>query len=775
MVGTTRHKPPGKQGTAVEAAKMSGGLIASIVILCVLVVAAILLAVFLTRHVHTNKIVNYLECRNEQIHGVKVSSTGSATRNYWLGTERDGMALYTGLTFINATPEAVTTPYIITAFSRAAGTTMVGSPMIRNPLPSSSVSPPTPPPPVAYFDWALVKGVTDLASFNTTAAFAPISANAGVVAALGAVTFPVGDQSYADIVFICGQVKNSAGAPVWKPLCVLGGVVVIPDPSGLNQNTVIVGATGAVTGTLTFNVGCMPLLNMLPEEAGASDASAPPPGIAFLNAYPQIPLIGSTALLEPSYDQANFNTPAMQQNYQKTPPPDFLGQGAKCAFDPLVQSQQEGYDAGGTAGVVNPRDPEKKPTNVGPINGPKEANTVLGCHPLSVPAFDIVDPTSTPPTKKRLYSEAIIPYTQQSVDPATLPPDNVARVGTGGGMGILRLREWGTWPADSTTVKGSDLYPTAVKQSNPSITNSPFENKYATQPVALPNQYPPAATTQNAITLLYPPGKPGYTPFNADMKLPAKLCPLESSTPTGAHVADPAHVGQKPAAAPADEPILGIFYTGVAFTRGSKLTSNNYQLVMGFGMTTGTVFLRCGQTLTTLPPASELLKDGGACAYCNIPSMSARTVCWGLMVGTSDSPPGETPPGVIDTSAVPFPKSAQGTPTTAALQVFEGVGYNSPNTKINQGTGLDPPYTAVGAAVGRATGTHGQHASSVLPWIPLFNVPNGDGYDRGFGKYYGSVENSTLNVGSTTGAAVRGFCVAQGIPDIVNSSDTSKS
>lgn len=753
----------------VQVAKMSGGLIAAIVVLCLLVAGAVILAVFLSRHVKTNKIVNYLECKNQQTHGVWLTSDQAGSRGYWLGSDLSGIALLTGLTFqADDTGTVQETPYILTTFGTIAGTGTVTSPMIGNPIYSSSDpgarTNPTPPPPIAYFDWALTPGISTVADFNgTKTVFAPITAEAGTVAALGVQTIQLGSDGYADIVFLCAKDPDDTVKPApWHPLCVLGGVVVKSATATASANTV--SSSGAAT--TTYNIGCMPLLHLLPSSA-STDALTSSPGVSFLNAYPSVPLLGHVPIMS-NLSSFDFNPPVLHQPYNKAPSPTFSNAGSgrtttSCVFDPQLQSQTDPFDPNGKgvwdaskASATKPASDFAK-TNPGPVNPPSSTNMVVGCQPLTVPAFDVVAPADAGTANKKLYSDGVVPSDDgTSKDPVTLPSANIARVGTTNGLGIARMRQWGEW--SGTKLLRQD-YRTAIQQSNPSITNSKLGNPYASPPVPVPGQYTPKDSTVNAITLLYESSKSasGYNPFTLGT-YNADLCPSSKDAAVSKHVADPAHLAQKntTTAAPIDEPILSVLSRRTAYTVGGKLESSTFQFVVGFGIKTGTLFLRAGPSLTTLPPASALT-GGGPCAYCNLPTLTSRTVCWSKQVAEGDA---GTSAGAVQLSKAPYPSSASG-----HVNVFHGIDAPQPPATVNNpdlpSSELDNPYAAIGAAVGRASSTHGKHASSVLPWVPLFTVPNGDGNARGFGTYYGSVQNSRINTATTT---VEGYCAGEGVP-----------
>jgi hypothetical protein len=743
-----------------RAVRMSGGLIAAITALVVLVVAAVILATFLTRHVKANKITNYLECRHEVLTGITLADDLNGNRSYWLGTLFNGVGLYTNLAMAKQPTDGTTTiiitttPYILTAFGFNNRSGSIASPMIGepfDPFPSDDPRPVvTPPPPLAKFDWALVGGKT-LDEFNdkTKTSFAPLQASAGAVGALAVISVAYGTNGYADFVFICA---GSAGK--WHPLCLLGGTVVVPAQSGNSYNSV------HNTQQLTYSIGCMPLLSMLSANTGDDS-----PGVCFLNAHPQFPTIGGTNLTDYTSGENRYNQAVLHQPYghgdAHKAPTDL-----KCLRDPNFQQQAAEFGTK-NKGITDPLHPTEASRRLftNPVSAPSTNSAVTGCSAMSVPAFDVVSADNAHKANPKYYTNAVLPYGdgQTATDPALLPPSYVAKVGSGAGIGIIRMRQWGEF-----TKKAAPLA-TVLQQSNPSITyHTPKSNPYAGNPIPVPGQYTPSKTSRpNAVTLLYQGSKPSqYTPFTGgqyDPDIDPDIC--GHGYDDGGHVKDPVHTGSKPMDQPVDEGILSIMTRTVAYQQGSKLKARPFQFILGFGIDTGTIYLNCGRSLATLATPSDLMTTGKPCAYCNLPTLSAKTVCWGMQAGLSTD---KSDPGHIFTG--------ENTPYQQ-LTTFDKAPWPLSHTNalidppliapaITDPKDLDTPYAAIGAAIGRATSFNGSHATNVLPWTPLCTVPSGDGGSRGFGEYNGSPANSAINISrSGNVASVRGPCAGLGPAD----------
>jgi hypothetical protein len=756
---------------------MSGGLIASIVVLVVLVVGVVVLAVMLSRRINTTKIKNYANCVLEQRHGVQVADLlGGPERSYWLGTLAGGAALYTNLPFgvsVGGEQMVKVTPYIITALGSINNTGYVNSPMIGAPFGTATPVPVTPPPQLAAFDWKLITApMTTVPEFHKAAQSVDLTEGGVTVGGLSVISQKFGISGYMDLVFLCGY---DADDKMMHPLCVLGGTLV--------TDTALIPAPGNPGGTNpVYNVGFMPLLYMLPaasldvapaassDVAPAASSDVAPPGVAFLNVYPQIPTLTNfdTTTLDPTAD-TTFN---VSPTHQKYGPPGATQSVAvlTCTFDPSVQQQGQGLPAPGilTNAVATGKTPptgtaaDNRPAYAAPTGPPSVVNN---CHFLSVPAFDVKDPKVSNVANQATYVDAILPYTTgvPAKDPASLSSNYMVRVGQTSALGIIRTRQWSGW--------GTGAYETAVQLSNPTITASATNSPYVTVVVPIPRQYP--TTTTTATTQIYA-GATNFTPFT----LPAYNDQLCSAT-NPKYVVDPA--AQKATPGVIDEPILSLFARSTVYTDGGKLMSSLPIMVVGFGIKTGTLYLRCGRGNTKLPPADHLVsKSPSVCAYCSLPTLSAQTVCWPGLVGTTATGPSsaESAAGLINPEAVPFPilkasNFPDGGPTNAT-GVFPGTTFAPPRAQAPSPPGLDVPYVALGAAVGSVSSTHGGHAANVMPWIPLVNVPTGDEAQTGFGRYYGAIVSSIVNTGTfndagvpldqIVGGSITGLCASLGVP-----------
>jgi len=663
---------------------------------CALAVALVgvgLTVYFLTRSVRNNKLTNYMACANQQLHGI-ISISG---QKYWLGTLASGISLYTAMTFPNDT-SAETVPYTLTALGMSSsGSGAVACPMIGN-VADVQLQAVTPPPIPATFQWSLLPSVTSVPTFwgAVGSRFTPIVAvNGQQVAQLAVVTFS-GAAYSADACFLC----TPGGTAGW-PLCVVGGLLWTSKTAGPVPTTPPPDAT-------FYNLGFMPLAAML----GAGGASAVP-AIGFLNCYPQIPLLGyiqPPAPPDSTYADANLPNRVNANSNFGTDTPKLLG----CMFSLQYQ----------TSGNIPPQMP---PDSI--------VQSVLGCHAMGVPAFDMV------PADDRLAASTLNFMDAMDATPsqaATAPTDvnlaYAARVGTTSGLTWLRLR---AWKDPQRTDYG--IYARVLQHSNPSIDASTNPaNPYVSEMLAMPAQYArPAGSAPNATTLLYPPATTGPATLPWTLGLaPTDLCQLSAN----GFVIDPAEtVGTgAPPPLPPDEPILAIVRRGAAYERGGTTYAKPYELVIGWGAQTGNTYLRCGGILTQVAGADVLngtAADAGSttCATCTLPQLRPRTVCW------------------------PTPRQAAS--AQAPVPQFDNMIKN--NSQLSnpvppgQGTTIipptDPPVVALGATVGPTTMLDGGHAAPVMQWIPLLTAPTGDA-GGGYGRYNGST------AGSAVWPNVRGSC-----------------
>jgi hypothetical protein len=664
------------QQLAEHAKKRRTAIIVTAVVLGVAVIGAAVAAYFLTRNVKLRQIVNYADCQNEKLHHVTSALSG---RNYWLGTLSGGMALFSTVPFVDNQ-----STYTLTAFGPVQACGSIASPMLGDVVTPSKQKtlPPTPPPPLAEFDFAqLAQGVTDAASFWAHAASTAITAGNGQVVARLAVIGAKTDTYDADYCFLCAP--DAADGTKGVPLCMLGGLVWQGTPA------------------VYYNVGFMPI-TAIPGLTAAR------PLVAFLNAYPQIPLLAKRLPAPKSTDLPSEGTvPNFPNNFSNYG--DATLKPLTCLFDETLQS---------TTGNVRDLDPN--------LVGPMVTN-VDGCQATMVPAFDLVPPAdaATPNTRTFLDAFPMAPET-----PAKVPPDlnfnYAARVGTTGGLGILRLRQW----VASDGATDSEI----LVQSNPTIKVPPSGSKtnpYVDQLLHVPAQYTPAkdqsGQSKNAVTILYSPGSDAsYSPWGlgAYPTGDADLCAIGHGN-GGAYTPDPARATATVASID-DEPILAVLGRSMAMERGGQQVASAYNLVVGWGLTTGTTYIKCGASLTTMAPPSVLYqpKPTTTCATCALPALQARTVCW----NTGDTAP--------TGKAVPVPLIYD--PLVPGVTPLPRPDTPPSSGDRPQGTLIDAPYVALGAAVGAASNLNGGHLGVVMPWVPLVTVPSGDPHGAGYGPYTGS-------------------------------------
>lgn len=644
-------------------AGLAGGLIASIVMVVVLSAAAIAVIAVLALRFKGTTIIDYSDCRQEQHQGV---STGTPARRYWLGACTGGVALFT-LRTVTSVAGDVAIPYVLTAFSASTGSTVVMSPMLGNPLLTSEQSSfaVTPPPPLASFDWELI-GVQTLDQFVKKAVYSSVSASLGVVAKLALV--PISTTTYsADFVFIC--------TPTGTPLCVLGGLLTADN--------------------VQYNIGCMPLTTMLSGTLN--------PGVSMLDVAPMLPLLGGA---NEGFDPTSLNianAPNNLQPYNENPPPPL-----QCLLASSYQTQ--------TSIVPPPPTPKGSSfiSNPGSVLTANQMTTVHGCVGVPVPSFDIVDPANVVPNT-RTYVDGLYPESAPS-QPVVQPPGFIAVSGLQSGWGVARMRAW-TFAKTSTTPKGADanIYE-VLKQSNPSITNASQtsgNNPYASLPIAIPAQYRPVSGQVNAMTLLYPSPGPHW---RSDQ--PTAMC-----VPSGQHVTDPAYSVASGLPLP-DEPILMLLNRSRGTMQRGRVIASPYNMVIGFGMTTGTLYVQAPRSLTTMPAPAVLLDSTKTCATCASPALTTRTCCWPLSSGPVPAAP-------------PVPQ--------ISLLIVDGTGSNDrpcPTSGAKfpciTNAQLDQPYVAIGAAVGAPSQLDGGHASNVMPWMAIVTAPTGNASGMGFGDYHGA-------------------------------------
>ena len=476
----TQHQTQPAQSAAQHAAQHAAHhrrtlIIVLSIVLGVVVIGACLAAYFLTRNVKLGKVADFALCKNEVLHGVK-ARTGMT---YWIGSMNDGLSLFTKLRFSGKEGLFNDQVYTLTEFGLKNGSGTIASPMIGNL--ANSDAPVTPPPMLAEFDIAGLLGINDLERFWSGAGRQDITAGNGqvvgqlAVLSLSSQSPPVRDT---DICFLC-----TPGGTSGFPLCVLGGVVSVH------------GVAGA--GASYYNVGFMPLTALL------GVASAPPPLACFLNAYPQLPLL--TNLQNPT--QITSDT---VPNYPNT----YSLYGEKRALPPLTCLWDRSLQ------TANGRQPPQVPPSTDP-NAPAtqqngaagvaggDPNGVGGCHEMTVPAFDLVPADTAGKPNPRTFLDAVAKSgTTDPVSPIDLHCAYAARVGTTGGLGILRLRKWVAAPTPVSNFPVENV----IVQSNPSIRvldPKATGNPYVTELSRVPQQYLPVAPkdggTTTATSLLYPP------------------------------------------------------------------------------------------------------------------------------------------------------------------------------------------------------------------------------------------------------------------------------
>jgi hypothetical protein len=668
--------------------KMPTGLVVAIVILCVTVVGVVVTALLLTRHVKKSVggTVNFNDCKQEVRFQVK-SANG---KEYWLGALTTGMTLFTSFQLTTDGGAVLDMPYTLTAFGVVHTTGHVTSPMMGNGLATTSKTISgvfTPPPPPAVFKWSLLNNPT-LAAFQAAAvATQTVDVKTGggdPLMRLVVMSLPAGGEVSGDVCFLCTAptVTDPAG---WQPLTVLGGLVWKKNGDPSDPTTV-------------YNLGCMPLQALLKPAAGA-----PAPGIAWLNVYPRLPLIGFVAPQDTT-GTAN-NLPNLAQTMNKQP------YALACQFDAAYQAQ--------TGQLANPKGlTYQAPAQIS-VPLPAELNTVLGCSALPIPAFDMLSPAAAAAPNTRKYLDAIFPV-DKAADPMLIPISTTARVGLTSAMGMIRTRKWPLLTDKSQLAE-------VLRASNPDVTTAADlgDNPYSSEVHPVPAQYKPQKFTQNAVTLVYPPS----VPANSDVwaltyPVDAKGLPTMCQT-TGEHVRDPAVVnsGTTIPQVP-DEPILAVFYRPSLYKRGSTVYGSAPRFALGWGTTTGILYLRCGQSTTSVVSPDKLLDSSQpTCALCAVPQLIARTFCW------------PTPGQLVEAAAPNFGATDSQLPVAPGKMM---VGAQAPPLSPPNPTTLDYPYVALGAAVGPSTVLSGGHASSVAVWSPVFTAPTGDQASYGFGKYSGS-------------------------------------
>jgi hypothetical protein len=285
----------------------------------------------------------------------------------------------------------------------------------------------------------------------------------------------------------------------------------------------------------------------------------------------------------------------------------------------------------------------------------------------------------------------------------------------------------------------------ALRLANPDITSSydqqPNKNPYVFETVPFPSQYIPDSKggPSTAAEYLYPAKASGanYTPWKYTYNAEASVC-----TPSGVHVMDPAAISSssQPGRFPPKEPILALLSKNFARVIHNKknqkiLHSSPNTFVLGFGMNTRTLYLRCVTAETDVPlnayQSTDTKDYEKPCAECRMPRLRARTVCWPEAVQyhpdkASLNSPYPFKPMMVDQVFASQPKDSP---------LLGPQDYRNP---VKATGTLLPPYVALGGAVGRATNLHGAHASSVMPWVPLVTVPSGD-VAKGFARFYGSL------------------------------------
>jgi hypothetical protein len=669
--------------------KLPGGIIAAIVILCLVVVAIVIAAIFLSRRLKPT--VDLGNCLNQANHGV----TAKSGKVYWLGALSRGVSLFTSFE-LDRSGTPVVAPYNLTAFGMINAVAHVTSPMMGNPfayMTSGGNTTVTPPPPPSVFQWRVL-GSPTLKEFQAAAVFDGAKPNAVEISTAGGdplcrlvvMSLPPGGDTQGDICFLCSA--PSSASPDWQPLTVIGGLVWPSTATGDPHKD----------PWATYNVGCMPLSNLIGAPTGA-----PTPGVAWLNCYPQVPLIGSVVVQPGSVSN---NMP----NHAQTPDPGNPVR-LRCNFDPSYQTQQDilknpppDYYAN-TKGEITKAQPGVPP--------PTHLNTVLGCQALPIPAFDIVAPSAAGASTLN-YLDAIYPI-DKAPNPAQTPLAALARVGNTSAIGILRMRKW---IPDKPSCVPDCAIATVLQASNPTLTNNQ-PNPYAGLVNEVPKQYVLADQTVNAATLLFgrtdPMWKYPYDTYEASM------CAASTE-----HVSDPAVENHTTYVLGVDEPIMSFFYRPSAYVQASVEYSSVPQFVVGWGLSTGILYMRCGQINTEVYDGAHLVTASTAtCGQCMLPTLVPRTFCWPPYTKINDT--GE--------DSAPY----LGPEDTQLLTRNGGPGGAGVPPPIAPPTGpLDNPYIALGAPVGRSTILVGGHAASVRPWAPVFTAPTGDEGAYGFGKYSGS-------------------------------------
>lgn len=673
--------------------KIPGGIVAAIVILCLVIVGIVIASIFLTKRLKPP--VSFANCLNQANHGV----TAQSGKVYWLGAMSKGVSLFTSFDFpMDDDGAHAVGPYNLTSVGLINAVTHVTSPMMGNPYakPSSSLrisQNVTPPPPPSVFEWNLV-GITSIEDFQKAAVLGKnavqLSTEGGdPLCRLVVLSIPNTNLNVrGDICFLCSAPSSSSGTD-WQPLTVIGGLV-------WELDTTAVGTDPSVT----YNVGCMPLFNLLTPTQ-----TPPAPGIAWLNCYPQVPLIGSVTVQNTS---SVLNMP----NHAQTP--DSKPTKLNCSFDTDYQVQSSVLDS--------PPEKFSKDHNLIPQAVPEDGylNTVLGCQSLTIPAFDIVAPPVASVENARNYLDAITPI-EKAKDPAQAPIEAIARVGTTSAIGVIRVRRW-------VEATATEKIAGIIRASNPDITTSK-KNPYAGPVHPVPKQYTQKlGGSTNAATLMFPAPHAMWALDPANVGL---LCTAASAE----HVSDLAVAQQAPAVPfDIDEPILSFFHRPTLYEHGGVHYSSVPQFVAGWGMTTGIMYMTCGQPNTNVYSGTKLLNNQQpTCGLCKLPQLISRTFCW-PNVGTIDP----TAPPFIDAADTQLlPDARNGGPDTAA---------NPTPLRAPATSDLDHPYIALGAAVGRSTIMVGGHAASVRPWVPIFTAPTGDEGSYGFGRYsgYGEAEPGNL-------------------------------
>jgi hypothetical protein len=654
------------------------------VVLGLTVIGAAISAYFLTRTVRSNaikNIVNFADCEHEMTHVVKTKGGNS----YWLGTLSTGLALFTSLEFDVTNVGKKIVPYTLTTMGMSNGSGMIASPMIGNVADFSLQvnTQVTAPPMLAEFDLAtLLQNVYTITDFWRLAGTQPITAvNGQDVGQLAVITFTnptsVGPAYTADACFLCTPGTDGF------PLCVLGGLITV--------------TTGVVPNTIRqyYNMGFMPLTKLIGGNTS--------PLIAFLNAYPQMPVL--TKIDSPP-TQAKFDMVPNFPNTYST----FGGEkipSLTCLYDPLLQA---GTEDGNVTGVG-------------------------GCHEMQVAAFDLVPADQRAISNTRTFLDAI-PQSATS-DPKAFSDLNcnyAARVGTTGGLGIIRLRKWVDAPSPVTTYTIDNM----IVQSNPDIETNASSNPYVKQLLRVPGQYTRNVNSAtNATSLLYPlitdSDSTSYTPWKLGDFPTSGLC----HDTNGTYQPDPARKTQTVASIP-DEPIMAVLTRGNAFSEDGQTKALPFSFVIGWGMTTGTTYLRCGYSITAMAPPSVIQGDGTkTCAECTLPILQARTVCW--KTGSH-----------ADLESIPAPEKSSVDSYKFIPSAKTAYPSEAPKT-----TPTDNPYVTLGSAVGMSSSLNGDHLGGVMAWTPLVTIPSGTPPERGYGQYRGSL------AGSRVYSAVQGLCRTQ--------------